>query len=475
MEYLIGIAGGSQSTKVLIFDRNGRVVSEGQEPLRPLELPREGVAFHPGDDLWDSLAVACRKALAGFSGRLSEIVGAGLCTIRCCRVLLKEDCSLAQPVISWMDLRLSRPYEHDDPAVRYVTATTGYITARLTGRRLDTAANHEGQWPVDPLTWDWSADEEVFKKFNIPRHMLFDLVTPGTLLGRVTKEAAAATGLPEGLPVAATASDKAVEALGAGPLGPGTALLSLGTYICSMIEGRDFVPEARFYWTNLASAPRRYLYESGGIRRGMSTVSWVRELMGSDVKAKAASLAMTPDNYLNREAAKLPPGAEGLLTIPEWLAPPSALYKRGLMLGFTGRHTGVHMYRSVLEAIALTMGNHCRDMCRERDFKLEELIVSGGGANGDLFMRIIADVFGCPAVRTEVAGAVALGSAICAAVGVGLFGSFDEAMAAMVRRRDRFEPDPENAAFYRRLNDEVYSRITSYTDEILKKSYPLFA
>ena len=66
--YLIGIDGGTQSTKVVVFDAEGNVVAEGREPLRPMSRPRHGVAFHPDDDLWDSLAAASRQALERFDG-----------------------------------------------------------------------------------------------------------------------------------------------------------------------------------------------------------------------------------------------------------------------------------------------------------------------------------------------------------------------------------------------------------------------
>jgi sugar (pentulose or hexulose) kinase len=475
MEYLLGVDGGTQSTKALIFDKFGRVAAQGIAALRPLQLPKEGTAVHPDDDLWDSLVTACRAALKEFPGKIEEIVALGLCTIRCCRAVLKEDLSLAQPVISWMDLRVSRPYEHDDPSVRYVTTTTGYIGARLTGKKLDTCANLLGEWPVDYHTFDWSEDPEYFNRFKIPRKMLFDLVKPGQLLGKLTAKAAEALGLPEGLPVAATASDKAVEALGCGPLGDGAALLSLGTYICSMVEGSEYRPEGKSFFTNMASRPMKYLYESGGIRRGMSTISWVREIMGRDADVKAKYLGLTTDNYLNKLAADIPPGCEGLLTVPEWLAPPSALHKRGVMLGFTGRTTPVHMYRSVMEAIAMTMGGHIRAMAAELEQDLTKIVVSGGGSNGDLFMRIIADVMGIPAVRTEVNGAVGLGSAMCAAVGVGLYKDFAETSKAMVRSADAFIPNFANHDFYSRLYDDVYSRITEHTDVILKKAYPFFS
>ena len=89
-------------------------------------------------------------------------------------------------------------------------------------------------------------------------------------------------------------------------------------------------------------------------------------------------------------------------------------------------------------------------------------------------MQIFADVFGLPASRTVVNGAASLGSAICAAVAVGAHESYDEAMNKMVRTRDSFMPDSKNHALYTRMNEEVYKSITRYTDEVLKKSYPIF-
>ncbi len=74
-------------------------------------------------------------------------------------------------------------------------------------------------------------------------------------------------------------------------------------------------------------------------------------------------MGVSPEAYLDSLAEKVPAGSEGLLTIPEWLAPPDKLYKRGIMLGFNGVHTGSHIYRSNLEAIALTMYGHTMRMC----------------------------------------------------------------------------------------------------------------
>ena len=473
-KYIIGVDGGSQSSKVIIFDLQGNVVCEGKQDLKPMLLPAPGVAEHPDDDLWDSITVASRRAMAAFPGKTDEIVGLGLCTIRCCRALLKEDGTLAAPVISWMDFRLARPYEHTNPAVKYVTTTSGYITHRFTGNFNDTTSNYLGEWPIDYDTWRWSDDENVIKRYNVPRDMLFNLQVPGAVAGYVTEEAAKATGIPAGLPVVATANDKAVEALGAGLSGENTVLISLGTYICGMAVGLQNRMDTANYFTNMASMPHRYLYESGGIRRGMWTISWIKDLLGDEVALRAKALGISPEELLNRESEKVSAGSDGLMTIVDWLARPATPYKKGIMIGFDGRHTRAHMYRSILEAIALTMKNHVDAMIDEMNMPLQKIIVSGGGSNSNVFMQIFADVFNRPAARNVVNGAAGLGSAICAAVGTGVYGSFEEAIENMVAIRDVFEPISSNAAVYERMNKEVYKDLTAYTDEILKKSYPIF-
>jgi len=113
-------------------------------------------------------------------------------------------------------------------------------------------------------------------------------------------------------------------------------------------------------------------------------------------------------------------------------------------------------------------------MCRELGLELEQIIISGGGSSGNLFMQIFSDVFGITAVRNEVNGAAGLGSAICVAVAVGAYDSFAAAIEKMVRIRDTFHPIAEHTSLYERMNNEVYKDITGFTDTILEKSYPIF-
>ena len=105
--------------------------------------------------------------------------------------------------------------------------------------------------------------------------------------------------------------------------------------------------------------------------------------------------------------------------------------------------------------------------------RLLNTIISGGGSNSDLMMQIFADVFGIPAVRSEVNNAAGLGSAICVAVGLGVYESFDDAMDHMVRVSTTFEPDPGNHALYQEMA-AVYDDIPAQTDHVFKKSYEIF-
>ena len=471
-KYILGIDGGSQSSKVVIFDTDGHVVCEASQALKPLYTPSPGVVEHPDDDLYDSIVVAAALAMEKFSGNPADIIGVGLCTIRCCRALTDAHGLLVAPVQSWMDERLSRPYEKTREDVAYVTTTSGYLMGRLTGKLPDTVANYIGPWPMDVSTWDWFTDPEVFDSFNVAREQLYRLQMPGEIGGYTTLAFAAETGIPAGLPVVHTANDKAAEALGAGLRDETTGLISLGTYIAGMVVGEKFVAEPVSFFSNFAAEPHRYLLESAGIRRGMWTVSWLRNLLGEEVTKGARLAGISGDEYLNTLAAEVPAGSDGLMCVLDWLAPPAAPHKKGMFLGFDERHGSGHLYRSILEGIAFTMKDNMAALEAERGTRIETLVLSGGGSYSDLFMQIFADVFDIPVVRNEVRNAAGLGAAMSVAVASGVYATFDEASAHMVHRHDRREPNPPNVDLYAQLR-AVHSEIAKQNEASLKRTHDI--
>jgi sugar (pentulose or hexulose) kinase len=474
VKYLMGVDVGTQSAKVIISDLEGNIVCEGRQPLRKMVIPAPQLAIHPDDDLWDSLKSAFHQVMVKFDdigADVHDILSMGICIVRCCRVLLKENGELAYPVIDWMDKRINTPYEHQPEYgnVTYVTTTSGYITHRLTGEFKDTCANYIGWWPMDDDTLEWSLDQDVFRQCNVSRDMLFDVVKPGEILGYLTPEVAAITGLWAGLPVVATAHDKAVEALGAGSLEPGTGLISLGTYIGALVNGREHIKDAKNYWSFQASVPGRYLYECIGVRRGMWTVSWFCDQFGDNIIGEAGKKGISIEELFNAEAERVPAGCEGLLTVHDWAPPMTALYRKGVMFGFDGRHTRAHIYRSILEGIAFTVKNHMDKMNQDIGIPVRHLIISGGGANSNLFMQIFADVFGVPTSRNQTKGSAAIGCIINAGMAVNAFDSYEKAIQKMVRKEDEFIPDPVNTRFYNQINDKVYKHVNPCFDPILKE------
>lgn len=459
--FVLAIDNGSQSTKVSVIDADGVVHSSAQQRLQPYAHPAPGRCVHPGDDIWESIAAACRAALDGFAGDRSQIVGVGLCTIRFCRALLDADGTLVEPLLSWMDERVSRP--HDGTDAVYVTTSSGYVTHRLTGQFRDTAANYQGMWPIDQVTARWSDDASAYESTGLTRSMLFDLVDPGALLGEITEAASTTTGIPVGTPVFATANDKAVEALGAG-VDQSTVLLSLGTYIASMTVGTSPASDDASYWVNFGSIPGAYLYESNGIRRGMWTVSWIRDLM---LPSGALPAGQSAEELLNAEAASVPPGSSGVMALMDWLAPSDKVFRRGALLGFDGTQGRPHVYRAVLEGIALTMADHIEAMEKALDRQFEQIVVTGGGAKSDVMMQIVADVLDRPARRTALDDAAGLGAAICAAVGSGMHSSFAQASAAMVRPGAVFSPSSVGVAAYRPVR-AAYRDLHRFTDPLFQ-------
>ena len=438
--YVVAIDNGSQSTKVLIVDGGGVVHASARVPLRPYASPSPGRWEHPDDDLWDSVVAAVSEALGRFEGDPSEIRGVGLCTIRFCRAVLRKDGSLAQPVMSWMDERLPRAYEREVDDAAYVTTSSGYIGHRLTGERRDAAGNYQGMWPIDTERWAWSGDAAAYVRTGMDPQLLFEIVAPGEPLGRVTVAAAHLTGLPTGIPVIATSNDKAVEALGAGLRNAGDVLLSLGTYVATMTPGAGPFAQHPDVWTNFAAEPGSYLYESAGVRRGMWTVSWFRDLLSAS--------GPVSEEQLNLGAEGVPPGAGGLIVALDWLAPADEPWRRGAIIGFDGTQGRFHIYRAILEALAIETEAADSRARRALGVEREALIVTGGGSGSGPMLEILAAVYGVPVRTPLVRDAAGMGAAICAAVGIGMHAGFDEAVTAMVGVGARVDvPDDLQAAY----------------------------
>ena len=473
----VGIDCGTQSAKVSVFEADGRLVAVGRQALSPMERPEPGVVLHPEDDMWDATCAASRAALGQLLDQdQARIAAVGVCPIRCNKAFLDADGELVMPMMSWMDTRAYEPWTPDAP-IAYATTSSGYFAHRMTGLFRDTAANCIPlQWPIDPATGRWSSDDSDIDRFGLQRDQLVELQDPGEVIGPLTAQAAAATGLPPGIPVVATASDKAVELLGAGPLPDRGVLISLGTYITAMQPSDGWRPDGKSHFTNFGSSPHTFIAESNGIRRGMWTLTWFLDFLGPEFAAHAQAAGQSREDIVEVEAADLEAGADGLVAVLDFLAPTDAPFRKGTFFGLDARHTRGHMYRAILEAIALTMKVNVDAMRKELGQPAPtDVVLSGGGSNSELFTQIFADVFGCTAHRAQTSGGAGLGAAMCAAAGLGLHETPADAAAVMVGTRTSMDAQPDRHRRYRSISDELLIDIRETpTDALYRRSFDLF-
>jgi len=312
------------------------------------------------------------------------------------------------------------------------------VTHRLTGRFATSVAAADPMGLVDLARGDWSDD--VLAALGLGRERLPSLVRTGASLGAVTREAASATGLPEGLPVFAGGGDGQIAALGAGLDGPGRAYLNLGTAVVLGVVSERYVTDLAFR-TMAGAAPGTFVCESD-LKGGALTLEWFLDRFAPGATA----------TDLDRLAAGRPAGAAGLFFVP-YLASVMNPYwddtATATLVGLHAGHDRADVWRAILEGVALEERLAIEGIERATGGRVSALVALGGGAKSDLWCRIFAGATGRPVVRSRSVEATCLGAGILAAVGAGLHPDVPTAVRAMTATADRF--DPEDAAVYDRL------------------------
>ncbi len=270
-----------------------------------------------------------------------------------------------------------------------------------------------------------------------------ELVEPGSVIGLVTPEAAQATGLPSGLPVVAGAGDGQCAGLGANATGDGRAYLNLGTAVVSGAMSKEYLTD-RAFRTLYAPIAGSFFVEHV-LRGGVFTIGWFVDKFAADLRN--SWLPLSPEELLEAAAAKVPPGAAGLMLVPYWnnvMNPywdPSA---SGIMIGWTGVHGREHFYRAILEGIAYEQRLVGDAMMAATGQRFTAYVTMGGGSRSTLWCQIVADVTGVPVLRSTSTEATCLGAGILAAAAMGWYGDVKQAADAMTGTAERFDPQSCN-------------------------------
>lgn len=494
--YVLGVDFGTESVRVGIFDLTGRPITFAAETY-PLYHPRPGWAEQQPNEWWQAFVTATRRALAQSGVPGAAIAGIGADCTSCTVVLMDEHFTPLRPAIIWMDVRAAeqanRIAQIDDPArkyngfgnvsaewmpckalwvkenepevwarARHVGEFIDWLTHRLTGAWVGSIDNVSIRWYYDRNAGGWPTDfyakiglDDLIERF--PPHIL-DM---GQVAGQLRADVAAELGLTPGIPVAEGGADAFVAMIGLNVVTPGkVAFITGSSHLMLGQSATQFHAKGIFGAYTDAVMPGQYTVEGGQVSTG-SVVKWFRDNFCGKEAALAATRGVDTYTILNELAAQTPIGADGLIVLDYWqgnrtpYVDPEA---RGIMRGFSLKHTTGHVFRAILEGICYGT-EHILRTFRANGYTVQEMVGAGGATRSRLWMQMHADVSNVPITLTEVPDAPALGSAILGAVAAGLFPDVAAAAAQMVHVRDRIEP---NAAAHEQYRFFVDQYIATY-------------
>ncbi len=496
-EQILAIDNGTQSVRALIFDLRGNLIAKKRVPIQPYYSEKPGWAEQNPDVFWQGVCDACQGLWEMDHINKQAIVGVGLTTQRSTLINLDKHRNPLRPAMVWLDQRRTEnlkpvggvwgflfaisgmketvAYLQAEAEANWIRANqpeiwektdkfvflSGYLTEKLTGNLVDSVGCQVGYLPFDyksqtwakPSDWKWDA-------VNVEPEKLTELVKPAGVLGYISKEASQSTGMPEGLPLIATAADKATEVIGAGCVEPHMGCISYGTTATINTTHHKYIEVIPLIPPYPAAIPGAYSLEVQ-IYRGFWLVSWFKEEFGQDERRMAALQDIEPEELFNDLLTASPPGSQGLILQPFWspgLKVPGPEAK-GAIIGFGDVHNRSYFYRSIIEGLAYSLREGAERTEKRSRVPITDLRVAGGGSQSDGVMQITADVFGMPVSRPKIYEASGLGAAIDVAVGAGLHSDFYVAVDEMTGIRDTFEPNQEHHKLYSELYENIYKQM----------------
>jgi len=483
---VISIDSSTTATKAIAWDKTGRAVAEGRAAY-PMLHPQPTWHEQDANQWWEAACVAIRQCSAQID--VQQVEALGITHQRESFVPVDQAGRPLRNAILWSDERSRTQVQtlttrFGDDALHQLTGKppamtpslpkiawllehepdiiTGayklldvhaFLVYHLTGALRTSTACADPMGLLDMTHQCWAGD--LIGELGLRLDQFVDCVAPGTVIGSIHALAAAATGLPVGLPVIAGAGDGQCAGLGANVTSAGRAYLNLGTAVASGAFTPQYMADRAFRTLN-APLPGAYFLETL-LRGGVFTVSWFIEKFAADLRH--ASSGKSAETLLSEAAAQVPPGALGLMLVPYWnnvMNPYWDPTASGITIGWTGAHGREHFYRALLEGIAYEQRLVGDGMMSALGQRFSEYVVMGGGSRSDLWLQIIADVTGVPVVRSTTTEATCLGAAILAAAAVGWYSDIQAAADAMTSTAERFTPDPTTQAIYEPLYQEVY-------------------
>ncbi|WP_148662831.1 FGGY-family carbohydrate kinase [Scytonema hofmannii] len=485
-QLIIGIDSSTTACKAIAWNKEGKSIAEGRAQY-PLLQPQANWYEQDAAQWWQSTCNAIKQLLLQVDKKRVEAVC--ITHQRETFVPVDREGKAVRNAIVWMDKRsrqqvnflakkigaekinqlTGKPNAMTPSITKIIWLTQhepetitrtykfldvhGYLVYHLTNNFRTSLASADPMGVMDMQANTWADD--LLTCLGLQQGQFSSLVQPGSIIGYVNESAAAATGLPSGLPVIAGAGDGQCAGLGANAVGNNRAYLNLGTAIVSGIQSSDYLVNPAFR-TMYAPMPKSYFLETV-LLGGVFTINWFIEKFARDLRD--SNLNLSPEEILETAAAKLPPGSDGLMLVPYWnyvMNPYWDASASGITIGWTGTHGREHLYRAILEGIAFEQRLVGDAVMAAMDRRFSEYVVMGGGSQSNLWCQIVADITDVPVVRSTTTEATCLGAGILASVAVGWYPDLHIAAESMTGMGSRFTPNSQNQAVYEKLYTEVY-------------------
>jgi len=483
MKYLIGIDLGTSGTKTVLFNEDGVSVYSATEEY-PMYQPNNGWAEQNPADWWSACIESVKKVLSASKVNSSDIAGIGFSGQMHGLVMLDENGEVIRNSIIWCDGRTVEECEeitqrvggerlveitanqaltsftagnilwvrNHEPEVykkcRHILLPKDYIRYKLTGKFGMEASDASGMNMLDINTREWS--DEVLEKLDINKELLPEVKESYEIAGYITPEAASLTTLAEGTPVVYGGGDNAAAAIGTGVVESGKAFITIGTsgVLFAHSDHVAIDPRGRVN-TFCAAVPDAWVVFGCTLAAGMS-LQWLRNNFFLPEMRVAEGLGKDPYEIMTAQAERVPIGANRLIFLPYLMGERSPILDpnaRAVFFGLSAIHNKYDMLRSVMEGVIYAQ-RQCLDIHRDMGIGFNQIYATGGGGTSSLWRQMIADIFELPVVTIQNREGPALGAAILAGVGTGVYKSIPEACKRIIKPNPPQNPIAENSKKY---------------------------
>ena len=505
MAYVIGVDLGTSGTKTVLFDETGRVIASHTIEY-PLYQPQNGYAEQEPAD-WREAAFATIRAVMDKSGISPDAVkGIGLSGQMHGLVMLDAENRVLRRSIIWCDQRTAAEcaemtetlgldrlmaitanpaltgftaskilwVRNHEPEIyekcRHILLPKDYVRFCLTGEYATEVSDASGMQLLDIPGRCWS--DEVLDKLQIDKSLLAKVFESPEITGTLTMEAAERCGLKPGIPVVGGAGDNAAAAVGTGVVRDGKAFTTIGTSGVVFAHTSEITidPKGRVH-TFCCAVPGAW--HVMGVTQGAGlSLKWFRDNFCESEKETAALMGVDPYYLMDKAALQSPIGANRLLYLPYLMGertPHLDPDARGVFFGLSAMHTKRDMLRAVMEGVTYSLRD-CVEVCREMGVSVSDMMACGGGGTSPVWRQMLADLYGVPVGTVESKEGPALGVAILAMVGAGMYASVPEACDAVIRTGQIQQPIAENIPAY-----EKYYRLYTQVYPALKEQFAALA